>query len=336
MAILLGIATWYGIHSTAIHCGMTTPPNISVSSPLFNLAYFSLSGINALCLELWRGHNSAPHVHSLHLLFSVGGFIAPLMSKPFIGPTQPGESLTWLYLWGSLPLCLVGLSLVVYYFGPCDQIESKSPEPVSTVPDDEKVGEEESAKPKDSRTIISLMCLFISCYVFLEFSLISFLATVAVKLPLNLTSDEAANTFAIFLAAFTASRGLAIVLGIKVKANHTVFFNLALLTIGAIVLTGFGTRAKWVFQCGYGITGFGMGSMFGNVWVCLEQYVRVTHRIANILNMGATVICMAAPPLIGHFITSFPMILVYMQLGVAIALLCIFIAVNHVGKGLLN
>ncbi|XP_059087580.1 sodium-dependent glucose transporter 1-like isoform X1 [Tigriopus californicus] len=311
LPILIVIASWYGIHSTSIHCG-----------------------INALCLEVWRGQNTAPHIHSLHLLFSVGGFIAPLVSKPFIGPNQSANQLTWLFLWGSLPCFVVGLFLLVYYFGPWNQFDSKTPRPVSTVPDDEETPKEAVAKPKGSRAIITLMCFFASCYVLLEFSLISFLPTVAVKLPLNLSTDEAANTFAIFFAAFTISRGLAILLGIKFKANHTVLFNLGMLAIGSIVLSSFGTSAKWVFQCGYGITGLGMGSMFGNVFVCLEQYVTVTHRVANIINLGAILICMASPPLVGHFIDSFPMILMYLQLLVAIALSAIFIAINRIGNGL--
>ena len=47
----------------------------------------SLGG-NVLCLDIWKGMNSGPYMHSIHFSFSVGAFIAPLMATPFLRVTK--------------------------------------------------------------------------------------------------------------------------------------------------------------------------------------------------------------------------------------------------------
>ena len=37
------------------------------------------------CLEIWRGLNPGPYLHSLHFSYSFGAFLAPLLAKPFLG-----------------------------------------------------------------------------------------------------------------------------------------------------------------------------------------------------------------------------------------------------------
>ena len=40
--------------------------------------------MNAICLEVWQGFNPGPHMHSLHMFYSIGAFVAPIMAKPFL------------------------------------------------------------------------------------------------------------------------------------------------------------------------------------------------------------------------------------------------------------
>ncbi len=42
-------------------------------------------GSNVICVENWRGRNGGPHMHLMHLCYSLGSLIAPLLVKPFLG-----------------------------------------------------------------------------------------------------------------------------------------------------------------------------------------------------------------------------------------------------------
>ncbi len=37
-----------------------------------------------VCLDLWSGRNSGPHLHSMHFAFSIGAFVTPFLAKPFL------------------------------------------------------------------------------------------------------------------------------------------------------------------------------------------------------------------------------------------------------------
>ena len=37
------------------------------------------------CLEVWRGLNPGPYIHSLHFSYSVGALVASILAKPFLG-----------------------------------------------------------------------------------------------------------------------------------------------------------------------------------------------------------------------------------------------------------
>ncbi len=42
------------------------------------------AGGNVMCLEIWRGRNGGPYMHSIHFSFSLGAFLAPLIAAPFL------------------------------------------------------------------------------------------------------------------------------------------------------------------------------------------------------------------------------------------------------------
>ncbi len=51
----------------------------------------SPAALNVLCLDIWRGSSSGPAVHSLHSVFSVGAFLAPLASRPYLSVEIKGN-----------------------------------------------------------------------------------------------------------------------------------------------------------------------------------------------------------------------------------------------------
>ena len=45
-----------------------------------------------MCLDIWSGSDSGPHVHSIHFMFSFGCFLAPVISEAFLSTGTSEES----------------------------------------------------------------------------------------------------------------------------------------------------------------------------------------------------------------------------------------------------
>ena len=46
---------------------------------------------NVTLLKIWAGRDSGPYMHALHFSFGIGAFLAPVISRPFLGNTGDSE-----------------------------------------------------------------------------------------------------------------------------------------------------------------------------------------------------------------------------------------------------
>ncbi|XP_059086779.1 sodium-dependent glucose transporter 1A-like [Tigriopus californicus] len=307
---LLVVSAWNGIHSGVIH-----------------------AGVNVLCMELWRGLNCGPYMHSIHLSFSIGGFIGPLLSKPFISNSIYGSPMELLFGLASIPMVTIGISLFIYAIARRDHFITRKP--INHHEESDKV-ERQSQLGIESILLIALMFVFFIIHVVVEFSNFSYMPTMAVKLDLHLSEREGANILAFFMAGFSCARGLAIPLAVKVSPKYLLIVNLTLILIGSILLVVLGQSEKWVLEVGYTLSGLGMGSMFVNSWVWLEQYLTVGYRVANTFNIGCGIATVVSPLFIGNLVNDFPMTLIYTQLTAAIAASFIFSFGTYLGSKILQ
>ncbi len=91
------------------------------------------------------------------------------------------------------------------------------------------------------------------------------------------------------------------------------FVNIFFIISGNIILLICAQKdAAWL-TVGYGVLGFGSGSLFGNILLWLEEHFEVSSRVTSVLAMAAGLGVNLAPLIVGQAIDTYPMILIYLQ-----------------------
>lgn len=318
------------------------------------------TGLNVLVLEIWHGLNAAPYMHSLHFFFSVGAFVAPVLSRPFlaketddplgdgtnatehhVGETRVGAlfPLTSLIVWAAcLPVFVFSSRELLAV---CRRRRAKAADPEEHKRRKEAEREKGAAQAhffgnavavREKTAFLCLMVAFFLFYVCSEFSVISYLPTFAIHCELQLTRTEAADVMAISLLPFAVSRILVIFFAIKFSPTQILVFNLSLILTGNLIVNFIGYRDLTFLYIGGAFTGLGSGSMYGNTILWIAEYFPVKGRIASFLNGSGSIGVLFAPILIGATIEDTPMVLPRLQLCVTLFSIAVF-AVCGLGLG---
>lgn len=306
----------------------------SIGELFFTFQLFSslIAGANVLCLELWRGLNCGPHMHSIHLCFSLGGFLAPLLSKPFIGESTIPSPMHALFSLASLPSLIIGSLLILYAFRFREQFEAFTNKETKTNNSNSK----DRIHTKETNYIIALMTLFFLIHILVEASIFNYLPTMSVKSDLHLSEKEGADVLAVFMGGFSIIRALIIPLAFKVDPHRILCFNLSMVLTGSILLFNFAESSHIMLKIGYGLSGLGMGCMYANAWVWMETYVNVKYRVGSLLHLAIVISSMLSPLIMGNLIDHIPMILVYIQTVAAITSCVIFSTGTVLGSRILQ
>ena len=190
-------------------------------------------------------------------------------------------------------------------------------EPTGTI----SKGEE---RPKWYRTsLVIILMSFLFLYVGMEVMYGTFIATFAVVSDLHLTRKEAAHVNAVFWGSFTAMRFAAIFIAFKLTALFQLVFCFGLCLVGSVSLAIAANSSVYAIYIFSGFMGTGMGPIFACAFLWLEKHVTVTTRIGSYLTIAASIGVDSFPLLLGQFMATLPMLLIYLQL--AVVLLCIIL-----------
>ena len=149
----------------------------------------------------------------------------------------------------------------------------------------------------------------------------TFVATFAVKSDLNLTRQEGAKVNAIFWGSFTAMRFAAIFIAFKLSALSQMLLNFTLCAVGSILLVIAGNIYKYVLFVSSALIGTGMATVYGCGILWIEQHITVTNRIVSSMIISGSIGADLFPIILGQFMATFPMLLMYLQ--VAVVFMCI-------------
>ena len=295
-------------------------------------------------------------MHSIHFAFALGCFAAPVIAEPFLGrklteledhivgttvhnftseinSTDLNKVLEKEYRSGMTILYpIVGLFTIFSSIGYLlyGIRELKRPRSRSQKNDPEKLSNKETensdSTKKDSylrMCLVFLLLLFIFLYVGMEVMYGTFVATFAVKSDLSLTRQEGANVNAIFWGSFAAMRFTAIFIAFKLSALSQMMLSFTLCTIGSIALAVAGNIHKYVLCISSALMGTGMASVYacGILWI--EQHITVTNRIVSSMIISGSIGADLFPIVLGQFMATFPMLLMYLQ--VVVVSLCIIL-----------
>ena len=75
-----------------------------------------------------------------------------------------------------------------------------------------------------------------------------------------------------------------------------------------------------------------MASIYASSMLWMDQYMTVTNKIGALMTISASIGGDAFPLLLGQVIDTFPMILMYIQVGVVYACILLFILACWIGR----
>lgn len=287
------------------------------------------NGVNVWILRLW-GVTSAPFMQAAHFFFGLGAFVAPLIAEPFLIATRKGnDTLTYEQelaelqiqvpygIAGGLCLLIVIGFLVLFCIHPDDE-----PHP----------SESNNQRPTLTTTrkwaIVSCMAIFALSFAGVEVVFSRYLTTWAVEMKdLNLTKSVGAFMTSAFWISYTFLRLVSAVLISKWTTKQLILADIIMLLIGNALMLVCGSNylgligislapdsttnlaGIWI---GVVLMGLGCSSVFPAIYAHLEQIMIVGSKesalVLIVFGLGEFIY----PFLIGAYIETMPMILVYM------------------------
>ena len=172
--------------------------------------------------------------------------------------------------------------------------------------------------------IISIMLafLFLHCGVALMYA--TYLATFTVESQLQLSRQTGARMTAVFWGSFAAMRFVAIFLYVKLGPLGTLLLSFFIIAVGGTILAIFGENSVDILSICTAFMGIGSAPIYASCMLWMDEFITVTNRIGSFTIVAAKIGSETFPLLLGQFIDNFPMLLMYVQVGVVYACILLF------------
>jgi len=305
------------------------------------------TGGNVLCLDLWQGFDdSGPYMHSIHFSFGLGAFLAPIIAEKFLREDsmhmnsdnlteriKAGESIT------SDPITGPGLEMLYPILGIFSITVSIgylvfAVKAYKMKDDSESFKISETTKKSSSNNvvIISLILAFLFLYAGMEVIYGTYIATFSVRSELHLLRKIGARITAVFWGSFAAMRFVAIFISMKLNPLGTLLFSFFMSIVGSTLLAIFAETSVIALGILTAFMGIGMAPIYASSMLWMDQYMTVTNKIGGLMTVAAGLGADAFPLILGQFIGAFPMLLMYMQVGLIYFCVVLFFMATWVGK----
>ena len=303
------------------------------------------TGGNVLCLDIWQGFEDAgPYMHSIHFSFGLGAFLAPIIAEKFLREdkmhissdnsavttiagdvnhtTGPGIEILYPIL-GAFAI-IVSAGYLVFavkaYKMKKENIESY------------KTLESNKKSTSNNFVIISLILVFLFLYAGMEVIYGTYIATFSVRSELHLSRKIGARVTAVFWGSFAAMRFVAIFISMKLNPLGTLLFSFFMSIVGSTLLAIFAETSVVALGILTAFMGIGMAPIYASSMLWMDQFMTVTNKIGGLMTVAAGVGADAFPLILGQFIGTFPMLLMYMQVGLIYFCVVLFFMATWVGK----
>ena len=311
------------------------------------------TGGNVLCLDIWQGcDDSGPYMHSIHFSFGFGAFVAPLIAQKFLRNNVPSEisphqtnqtimmatqTMTNLELgietlYPILGAFAVFVSLGYLTLGIKDLSQSVNFNEEILKNNKASKFEEDNKLHSNNSKMIVLVLVFLFLYAGMEVMYGTYLTTFAVQCKLHLSRQTGARMTAVFWGTFTLMRFLAIFISVKLNPVNTLVFSFILSVIGSTLLAIFGETSTGLLAIFSAFMGVGMAPIYASSMLWLDQFMTVTNKIGSLMTIAASIGADSFPLILGQFISTFPMLLMYMQIGVIYSCILLFSLASCIGK----
>ena len=304
------------------------------------------TGGNVLCLDLWQGFDdSGPYMHSIHFSFGLGAFLAPIIAERFIRADsmhmnsnnsreiiKANDAIT------PNPITGPGLEMLYPIIGIFSIIVSigylafavKSYKIKDDINESFKILG--TTKTSYNFVIISLILAFLFLFCGMEFIYGIYIATFSVRSELHLSRKIGARITAVFWGSFAAMRFVAIFISMKLNPLRTLLFSFFMSIVGSTLLTIFAETSVVALYIFTAFMGIGMAPIYASSMLWMDQFMTVTNKVGGLMTVAAAVGANAFPLILGQFLESYPMLLMYMQVGLVYFCVVLFFMATWVGK----
>ncbi|XP_012888272.1 PREDICTED: sodium-dependent glucose transporter 1-like isoform X1 [Dipodomys ordii] len=320
--LLLGLSMWGITVSSYLIPFCKTAVLLIVMMSAMGVSFGVLdTGGNVLILALW-GDKSPPHMQALHFSFALGAFLAPLLAKLALGPTESADNYTepdflpaalnasseaasdpllaaphdmnllWAYASIGTYILIVSLLFFALFFMKSSR-QGKS-----------TASAQPSQRAQYHKALLCLLFLFFFFYVGAEVTYGSYLFSFATT-HVGMEEREAAGLNSIFWGTFAACRGLAIFFATCLRpATMIVLSNIgSLASCLFLVLFDRSPLCLWIATSVYGAS---MATTFPSGVSWIEQYTTISGKSAAFIMIGAALGLMATPALTGVLQGQYP------------------------------
>ncbi len=266
-----------------------------------------LAGTYAECLQIWRGQNSEPYVHFVHMFDSFGMLFTPLLGTQLL-PGKDGESnwnpiprltplQTFFVSMGVLTLMVVPANL---YFGlkkQCHKISQDDNTKTANIP------------AQNSRPLKVLVLTFSALY-FLRtpLKLLGIQITAfGANSDLELSSAEGAALSALYWTCITVVRITAIVLSSKIDGRKTIHVLMFMSMLSCLyVVARQSSLTLLELQICLAVAAIGSGPQFSINMVLFQGFHPVDVSISGLLLLGHILGLKFFSPVISFYMEDHP------------------------------
>ena len=153
--------------------------------------------------------------------------------------------------------------------------------------------------------LIILVSVLLSFFSASESAFFAFSATYFQYIPLKLSASRAAELVSLMALTFTVSRGLAVLIAIRLKPHYIIAIFLSILLISLIILF-FSTNSLTLLWLGIMTMSFGFSPIYASIFSLMGRYVEFTSRIGTILMLSANSLNLVLPYVLGKYIEHNP------------------------------
>jgi MFS family permease len=249
------------------------------------------------------------------------------------------ESLLYIPYGVAGALCLIGsVSLLFIYvvkrISSCRSFDSvepaqKKPEAKKTTADlevEQSAELQQAVAFSEQRSyvwqILLYCCVMTSVFCASEMTTFQYIPTYCVKLSLGLTKSQGSLVMTGVAISFAAGRFIGILCAIRYKPEHILWFDWIIIVAGNVTLlfSNWGLAYLWA---GSLLIGFGYASFFAAVFSFLKERIKVDNLTSSIIILSSlSGNAFGFPVLIGRFIDSHPLVMIY---GNIVCLIIMFI-----------
>ena len=171
---------------------------------------------------------------------------------------------------------------------------------------------------------LALGCLCLAMYFTAETGYFPYVSTCWQYMEVRLTASEAAMVMSVLSATYAAGPLITAVVSMRLQVEHILAYHYGFLFLGVGVLY-FGRLNRPMIYAGSALLGYGMSAMIAGLTAFSNRHLTLSNRVASLFSFTSGTVSMAIPVLIGQFLETAPIMLLYLAAGFIALSLVLFV-----------